>query len=184
MYRRVTVADFGVAALTTADAKAHLRVDTAHEDALIADYVDSATRYVEKVTGTALRPQTWTLTLDRFLGRRQPLPGGRVTAVSAVKYYDVSEALVTMPPADYVVSLGLTPAIVEAPNGWPGTQVREGAVQITYTVDGSDEPGLVEAVKLLVTHRYENRGVVSDRAQMVPVGFDDYIQMHAAAWYG
>jgi len=183
-YRRVTVSSFGAAVVSIADAKAHLRVDFDDDDALIAGYVDAATRYVEKATGTAMRAQTWSFSLDRFWNRCQPLPGGRVTSVTSIQYYDVSETQQTLSTDDYIVSLGIVPAIVEAPNGWPGTQVRENAITITYVVDGPNEPGLLQAVKMLVAHWYENREAVDNDMKTVPIGFDSLINMHSAGWYG
>lgn len=52
-----------------ADAKAHLRVDHAHEDALIQAYLDAATSWVDGfdgVLGRCVMPQTWQASVDEI----------------------------------------------------------------------------------------------------------------------
>lgn len=183
-YRRITVTDYGASVLALADAKAHLRVFHSDEDDEITAYVEAATRHVEAMAGTPMRAQTWRLSLDRFWHRRQLLPGGRVSAVSSITYFDVSETQVTLAPENYVTALDLIPAVVEAPDGWPGTQVREGAVTITYTVGGSAQPGLLQATKMLAAHWYQRREAVDAPMSEVPLGFDKLVNADAVGWYG
>jgi len=182
-YRRVTVADFGSAVMTAADVKPHLRVDYGDDDALLESYIEEATRFVEKRTGTAMRAQTWVLTLDRF-PRHIQLPGGRVTSVVSIEYVNAERLQVILAEAEYTVTLGIAPAVMEAQDVWPGTQPREGAVAVTYTVDGSNEPGLMQAVRMLVAHWYEFREPVGTEAKTMPFGLEDLLNMYGAAWYG
>ena len=53
-------------AVSLVEAKAHLRVDVADDDALITAYITAATEMAEQATGRAIMPQTWQLTLDAF----------------------------------------------------------------------------------------------------------------------
>ena len=183
-YRRVSVANYGSAVMTTQEAKDHLRVDFDDEDTLIDAYLEAATRHVESASGVALRSQTWTLTLDGFDRRCISLPGGRVGAVNSVKYYDLEETQQTLSSSEYTVTLGMVPAVVEAPNGWPGTQVRVGAVEIEYTVGGVVPAGLLQAVRLILSHWYENREASAERMAKLPFGVDELINANAAGWYG
>lgn len=48
------------------DAKAHMRVDIADDDALITGLIAAARQYVEDLTGRRLITQKWRLYLDRF----------------------------------------------------------------------------------------------------------------------
>ncbi len=59
--------------ITTANAKAWLRVDSSSDDTLIDALVATARRHVENYTGKALISQTWAYWLDRFP------PGGGAT---------------------------------------------------------------------------------------------------------
>lgn len=183
-YRRVSVSAFGAAAVSTADMKAHLRVDHSDEDALIDAYTEAATRYVEKGTGTALRSQTWVLSLPSFPVGPVSLPGGRVTAVSSVQYLDRAGVLQTLAPAEYTLADAMVPALIETSAVWPATSDRADAVTITYTVDASNEPSLLQAVRLLTSHWYENREAGADRAMELPFGVPEIINMNAAGWYG
>ncbi|MGG2476239.1 head-tail connector protein, partial [Rhizobium sp. BR5] len=52
--------------LTLAEVKAHLRLDTAEEDALLAALIRTAREHLERTTGLCLIRQTWRLYLDRW----------------------------------------------------------------------------------------------------------------------
>jgi len=52
--------------VTLVQAKLHLRVDGADDDALINTLIASSRRYVENVTDRALINQTWEMFMDRF----------------------------------------------------------------------------------------------------------------------
>lgn len=52
--------------ITTADAKAHLRLDTDDDDAYVAALVLAATDWLEKQTNLTLTPQQFRLTLDAW----------------------------------------------------------------------------------------------------------------------
>ena len=52
--------------LALADAKAHLRVTSSDEDAMISTLIIAARRHVEQATGLALITQGWSVFLDRW----------------------------------------------------------------------------------------------------------------------
>ena len=70
--------------VSLAEAKAHLRVDSDHEDALIAQLIVAARIFVERTLGLALIAQSWSYFLDALprslavgrLGSRHLGPGG------------------------------------------------------------------------------------------------------------
>lgn len=54
--------------LTLAEAKAHLRLDTALDDDYVTSLIAGARHYVEQVSWRGVLPQTWELVLPGFLG--------------------------------------------------------------------------------------------------------------------
>ena len=189
-YRLISVAAYGSAAVSTEVAKDFMRVEHSAEDTLIDTTIEVATRFVEQRAGLALREQTWTLTLDNFPAGPIELPGGTVSAVNSVTYYDQDNQAQTLAPSSYLTLLTLKPAVVEtlSTNVWPTTYKRRGAVQIEYvTGSGTPEPGLIQAVKMMAAHLYENREAAISTATpitKVPLGFEELISAHAVGWYG
>ncbi len=86
--------------VTTAEAKAHLRLDHDSEDDLIAGLIRAAREEVERATGLAMIDQSWRLALDcvpacgLVLLRRHP-----VKAIISVTVYDADGAASLVDPA-------------------------------------------------------------------------------------
>ena len=89
--------------ISTAIAKAHLRVDFSTDDTLIDSLVVAAREYVEQVTGRALITQTWELLDDRFKGRAIHLPNAPLQSVTSVKYIDTGGTEQTFSSGSYTV---------------------------------------------------------------------------------
>lgn len=166
MWTRVSVVTPPVAMpMTIADLKTRLRIDHADEDALLAGYLAGAVARIDgpKGIGWGMMTQTWRLTLDAFPSGSIVLPGAPIKSVSSVSYVNLEGATQTMDLADHRLDAGGEPARL-APafqTSWPAAQAVIGAVSIDYVVgeaDAADVPAdLVDAVALLVGHRYENR---------------------------
>lgn len=152
--------------LSTDDAKTHLRVSGAADDAYIAGLVSAARVWVENHTGQSLIDQTWQLTLDRFPGRIY-LPRGPVSAVSSVGYVDGAGASQEVTPGDYVLDGNWLRRGYNVT--WPTTRSQPAAVTVTYVAGygalATAVPAdFVHAVRLLVGHWYENREPVLNGA--------------------
>lgn len=166
--------------ITTAEAKAWLRVDIDAEDALIASLVKTARVLLEQQYGRQLVTATWQQSMDTFPGgggwanvmAAQPFPDGYairllrnpVQSVSAVEYYDQANTLQTLSPVIYDVDAATDPArITLAMNRiWPITRLRTGSVRVTFVAGYGNAAAVPEdvktAIKLMVAHLYENRG--------------------------
>jgi uncharacterized phiE125 gp8 family phage protein len=161
--------------VSLAEAKAHLRVDTDSDDALIARLITAARGLVEAQQRRALVTQTWDLTLDGWpewdrrygaIAIRLPLPPCQ--SVGPITYLDPNGVLTTMPGADYVIDLGdrMTPARVQPLRGrsWPALARVPGAVTVRFIAGygaAEDVPATTrQAILLLVGHYYDNREAV------------------------
>ena len=90
--------------LTTAEAKAHLRVDGTAEDAYIDECVTDARGTIEELTGRALITQTWDLWLDGWPAFGViTLPRPPLQSVTSVVYYDTDDTEATLSSANYLV---------------------------------------------------------------------------------
>lgn len=148
-------------ALSLAEAKAHLRVDSTAEDTLIESLVTAATDMAEQQTRRALMQQTWELTLDAFPTAFE-LTRVPVQSIASVKYTDISGVEQTLDPSAYTLdtSDGYGFAYVKPAYGTEWPSAREG-VKVRYVAGYADaaavpEP-IVQWIKLMVSTMFDNR---------------------------
>lgn len=150
--------------ITTAEAKAHLRVDFADEDTYIDTLIASARKYCEQYTNRVFITQTWRQNEDCFKSPIR-LKVNPVISLTSLKYYDTNEAQQTLTDSsanfqkDFLsdgakIYEGLT-------NAFPSIGSTINPIEI-ITVCGygaaSDVPeDIKHAIKLMVSHLYENR---------------------------
>ena len=157
--------------LSLAGAKAHLRVEGDDEDgdieALVADVAGLLDGY-SGILGQALLTQTWAQSFDRFPYRGElRLPLGPLGDTVTIAYFDAAGAVQAF-TGFHAVSDAIGPLII-LPDGasWPATAKRPDAVTVTWTCGHASSdapnfpPNVIRAVKLLITHWYENRGPVN-----------------------
>lgn len=151
--------------LTTADAKAHLRVDHSDDDALIAAYVAAARAHIEARTGTRLFTQTVSVKTDDW-NDMAILPICPIQSVSSITYTDTDGALITLPTTVYEVRAEpLEPAVVlKYEQVWPtirlGSLITLTAV-VGYGAAGAQPPELMHAMRLLAGDFYAQRETFS-----------------------
>lgn len=148
---------------TLEDAKLHLRVTHAYEDALITTLLASAVDLFEKHTRRYLSAQTLTHLQDG-LTKQIILPKGPVTGVSSVTVR-TKTGTQTVSSSLYLTFVGqsetkpqvffLDNVVLPEVDGYPY------AVTVTYTVETTTIPASInQAILLLVGHWYENRATV------------------------
>ena len=150
--------------VTLAEAKAHLRVDSTDEDALITSMITSATETAEQITGRAIMPQTWELTLDGFPSEFE-LTRVPVASVTSVKYLDLDGAQQTLSNALYLVrtadDFGFAKVAPAYNTEWPLAQDSFDSVALRYVAGYANAAAVPESikawVKLTVSAMYENR---------------------------
>ena len=152
--------------VTLADAKAHLKVDTADDDALIGTLITAARARAEWHTGRALIAQSWILWLDAFPDDgviEVPLPP--LKSVDSVTLFDAQNADTAVDTANYAVDTASQPGrIVFGCTYVPPANLRRRnaaavAFDAGYGSAASDVPADIrEAILEIVAGLYVNRG--------------------------
>jgi uncharacterized phiE125 gp8 family phage protein len=169
--------------VTLAEAKAHLRVDTSEEDALIGKLIAAARRHVEAQTGLALIAQGWSHFLDRWpCGREVELPLGPLLSIDEVRVYGEDDEASIIDPAHYFADAVARPArlVLRQDRLWPQPGRVANGIEIKVTAGFGDEPedvpeDLSDAMLRLLAYWFENRGD-EDRPALPPLGVEMLLQ--------
>lgn len=152
--------------LSLAEAKAFLRVEHNDDDDVIGALIASARIHVEAQTRRALVSQSWRLVLDAWPaeGRLSVRPAP-LQALSAARVYDGGGEATTLDLQNFVVdTAGSQLTFAPWALAQPGRAVAgiELDVMAGYGDTAADVPEpLRQAVRLLVAHWYENRGLAT-----------------------
>lgn len=151
--------------ITLAEAKLHLRVDHADEDAYITGLITSARLMCEQRTGKTLISSGWTAYGDEFTDTLE-LPNPTVTSVASISYVDVNGTTQTLDASTYRVDVISDPARIKPVTEWPETDDRMNAVTVVYTAGYANANAVPAPLKqwmlLAIGDMYENR-TASDR---------------------
>jgi uncharacterized phiE125 gp8 family phage protein len=154
--------------VTLTDAKAWLRVEHDDDDDVIAALIAGARSHVESQTRRALISQTWRLVHDAWPsgGRIAALPVP-LAAIVAARVHDGEGGTQSIDLQALTVDVAAAPAII-AFAAWslPVPGQKAGGIEIDITCgygDGPDDvpPPLRQAIRLLLAHWYENRGLIA-----------------------
>jgi uncharacterized phiE125 gp8 family phage protein len=147
------------------DVRAFLRADTNADDELIASLIAAARAHVETQTRRALMTQAWRITLDGWpADGRIPVRPGPLRELTAARVYDVNGNATTLDLQHFVPDLGASELVVAPWAVMQPTRLAAGIaldVTVGYGDTGAEVPEpLRQAMRLLVAHWYENRGLV------------------------
>lgn len=149
--------------VTVAEAKAHLRVDGAAEDALIASLILTSRLHVEAALGLALITQSWRLQLDCWPDTRTlELPLRPLQAVEEVRVLDAAGTPTIVPANQYLIDVASTPPRLVRRTALPQPGLEARGIEIDLMAGYGDEPEDVpapirQALLLLIAHWYEHR---------------------------
>ena len=162
---------------SVAEAKAFLRVEHGDDDAVIAALIAAARGHVEALSRRALLLQRWRFVLDAWpAGGRLDPRMGPLRSVIAARVFDAANNAHGIDVETFVVDAAAN--IVASPC-WslppPGraTAGIELDVLLGYGAAASNVPdALRHAIRMLVAHWYENRGLAAIGADvaMLPAG--------------
>lgn len=162
---------------SVAEAKAFLRVEHDDDDAVIAALIAAARGHVEALCRRALLVQRWRCVLDAWPpdGRLDPRIGP-LRRVVAARVYDQGNTAHDVDTGTFVVDAAAN--VIAAPC-WalplPGRAHAgiELDLELGYGTAATDVPNpLRHAIRLLVAHWYENRGLaaIGGNVAMLPAG--------------
>lgn len=141
--------------LSTADAKAWMRVDTSADDSLIADLVAESIDFVEEQYGFQLVEKTVTVEYE-YYGKEVRLPLYPVQSVISVKTIDGSGTETTLTVNEDYYLTGDT-LVIDSVYGWevPDDRIR---LKVVYVAGYTSIPsGIALGLKKLVASNYEDR---------------------------
>ena len=169
--------------VTAAESAAHLRVDVADDDALIAALVGAARQAFEEINGRSLFTTTWKLVLDGWPNRPYiVLPRPPLASVASIVYVDSDGNSVTFGSGNYIVETLRTPGRIHLAEDadWPSATLRRASsITITFVAGWATVAAIPQrykqAILLLVGHWYENReSVIASGAmpKQIPLAFE------------
>lgn len=176
--------------ISLAEAKAHLRVDTTDDDALIPIYIGAARVDCEEWAGRAFVTQTWELVLDKFPVDEILLPRPPLQSVTSIKYDDAAGVEQTLATTEYTVDTASQPGwVVPVTGGWPiATFEGINSVRIRYVAGyimtnspadlTENIPASIKAAILLHLGRlYDSREdvIVGTTVTQLPIGTAEYL---------
>lgn len=152
--------------LSLAEARAFLRVEHGDDDDVIAALISASRIHVEAQTRRALVTQSWRITIDAWPGDgRLPVRPGPLQELTAARVYDFGNVAHAVDTESFVVDLGCS-ALAFAPWALPSPGRFAAGIEFDVVVGYGDaaadvpEP-LRHAVRLLIAHWYENRGLAA-----------------------
>lgn len=169
--------------------KSNARITYSDEDTLIDSLIVAATDELESECGRAFNAQTWTYSLRSPDGKsRLSLPISPVQSVSQIQYYDNDEASQTLTVSDFYLYKTEDWAYLHPKSGvsWPSLYNREDAITVTFVAGYAVLPEkLKQAVILLATHWFKNRGATTEsNLKVIPFGVQKLIESHKVGWIG
>ena len=163
--------------LSTADAKAWMRVDTSADDSLIADLVAESIDFVEEQYGFQLIEKTVTVEYE-YYGKEVRLPLYPVQSVTSVKTIDQDGTETTLTSEDYYLT-GDT-LVIDSVYGWevPDDRIR---LKVVYVAGYTSIPsGITLGLKKLVASNYEDRqDVVEGNVSEMPNSSKKHFKRYA-----
>ena len=165
--------------ITLAEAKAHLRLDTSDEDALLTALIRTARLYLEAETGLCLIARLLRLYLDDWPdGKVIQIARGPVQSIEMVTVYDALGMPVEADVAGYALDGAAQPARLVLPER-PASERALNGIEIDFSAgfgeSGADVPDTLKRALLLhVAAMYELRGVLTldEQPGAMPQGYD------------
>ncbi|WP_349370711.1 hypothetical protein [Salinarimonas sp.] len=138
-----------------------LRLDHMDEDALLGALLKAARLVIEATTRLVVLEQTWRIALERVPADGVVrLPLAPIRAVSEVRVFDAAGAASVLATADWRLETRADPAkVILSGAGLEATGGLEIDLAAGYGAAPEAAPApLVQAIRLLAAHWFENRG--------------------------
>lgn len=165
--------------ISTAEAKAHLRIEHTDDDSYIDALITAARQAAENYTGRRLITQTWDATFAEFQDEML-LPGTPLQSISSVTYLDSDGDSQTLGTGIYEADTTTEPGALRRTylQVFPVTRPVWNAVVVRYVAGygdaGSDVPAAIrQALLIHIAHMYEFReeAVTGTTVAVVPMAY-------------
>lgn len=150
--------------ISVTDLKAHLRIDSAAEDAVLASLITTARLQIEASLALALITQSWSWTFDRWPRRASvELPISPVQQINAVSVVQSGGPVAILPSAYILDGHGIGARLIAREN-WPQPSAVALGIEIQLVAGFGPTPADVpaairQALLVLATHWYSRRDV-------------------------
>jgi len=167
--------------VTLSETKAHLRLDTGDEDALINTLIAAARAHCEAATGLALMTQSFRLFLDDWPEKQViQIPKSPVQAIDTVNVYDAAGQPQVVSLAGMALDGRARPArlfLTERPSPEPEINGIEIDFTAGFGTANDIPPELNRAMLLHIALMFEFRGAVAPGMQPagIPHGYDSLV---------
>ncbi len=166
--------------LDVLEARAHLGQSLTDDDDLIGRYISSARAYLENRIQKPLRPTEADLFFDAAgAGQWITLPAAPLISVDEIATTDTDDVETVVATSVYLVDDASQPARIGLKSGqyWPVNLRYFRAVRVRLTLGFVPVPeDLIQAMRLLVAHYYENRVAAAPAAgDLVELGVADLV---------
>lgn len=165
------------------EAKAHLRVPHADDDAYISTLIIAARRQIEARTGLRLITQGWSLFKDCWPnGPMLSLELSPVSAITDILTYGESGTPATYDPAHYYLDAVMKPAraVLRLDRAPPQASRAVNGIEVRFTAGfgaaAAVPQELKQAILMLVAHWFDHRG--DAEAALLPLTVADIIRQH------
>jgi len=164
--------------VTTAEAKTYARIDISDDDTLVGSLITAARVHCEQVCRREFIDRTYKAFAEDWPYEMVwNFPRYPVNAVSSITYYDTNGSQQTLSSAVYTVGTNSIPhQLWLAPDqDWPEIDDdRRYPIEINFTTTPTVPETIKTAIKMLVSHWYENREavVVGTQVNAVPKAVD------------
>lgn len=152
--------------LSLAEAKAFLRVEHGDDDDVIGALISASRIHIEAQTRRALITQSWRIALDAWPGGgRLPVRPAPLRELTAARVYDSGGVAHVVDLQSLIVDAAAS-ELAFAPWALPSPGRLAAGIELNVVVGYGDaaadvpEP-LRQAVRLLIAHWYENRGLAA-----------------------
>lgn len=167
-------------AVSLIEAKAHLRLTDAIDDAMVTAMIGAATEAAEHATGRAMMAQTWEAGFDVF-GLSLALTRVPVVSIASLTYIDAAGALQTLSPEAYSLlqdDCGYARILPAYGVSWPAVRGDADGIKVRYVAGYADAASVPQSVKswilLQVGAMFENREAeLVERGSAITLGFAD-----------
>jgi uncharacterized phiE125 gp8 family phage protein len=163
--------------ISTGDAKAYLHITHDLENDLVAALVSAARSHCERYTGLLLAGQSVTQTMDRFpCGGTLILKKGPVSEVSSINVVnpDAEGGMAEFSAANYIVDPASRRIVLKDGASWPDVVQSIAGIKVSYTTSGDVPAQLIQGMKHLIAHMYENRETADQIPPVVAALWSSY----------